>query len=43
MASKVKITRLESEIEKHRVDANWKKAVEISKQLGQKSPDLGCS
>ncbi|XP_041353542.1 tetratricopeptide repeat protein 7B-like isoform X2 [Gigantopelta aegis] len=40
MASKLKITRLESEIEKHRVDANWKRAVELAKQLVQKSPDL---
>ncbi|XP_005109408.1 tetratricopeptide repeat protein 7B isoform X2 [Aplysia californica] len=40
MASKVKVTRLESEIDRCRVECNWKKSVELAKQLTVKSTDL---
>ncbi|ESO87594.1 hypothetical protein LOTGIDRAFT_127587 [Lottia gigantea] len=40
MASKLKPARLESEIERCRVEANWKRALELAQQLGQKSPDM---
>ena len=42
MASKVKLTRLESEIDRCRVECNWKKSVELATQLTvNKSTDLG--
>lgn len=43
MASKAKSQRFESEIEKFRGEANWKKAKELARQLSQKTPDLGWS
>uniref|UniRef100_A0A2C9KRA4 Tetratricopeptide repeat protein 7 N-terminal domain-containing protein n=1 Tax=Biomphalaria glabrata TaxID=6526 RepID=A0A2C9KRA4_BIOGL len=40
MASKTKTYRLESEIDKCRVECNWKKAVELAKQGALKSTDI---
>ncbi|GFR67492.1 tetratricopeptide repeat protein 7B [Elysia marginata] len=40
MASKTKTHRLEAEIDKCRVDCNWKKAVELAKQWASKSTDF---
>ena len=41
MASKVKMSRLESEIEKCRVEGEWNKVSEIVKQLSSKNPGIG--
>lgn len=41
MASRAKYNRVESEIDKHRVECNWKKSVELAKQWSAKSPELG--
>ena len=41
MASKVKVSRLESEIEKCRVEGEWNKVSELVKQLSSKNPGLG--
>ena len=41
MASKVKMSRLESEIEKCRVEGEWNKVSELVKQLSSKNPGLG--
>ncbi|RUS75974.1 hypothetical protein EGW08_016256 [Elysia chlorotica] len=40
MASKTKIHRFEVEIDKCRVDCNWKRAVELAKQSAPKSTDI---
>ncbi|XP_064601863.1 tetratricopeptide repeat protein 7B-like isoform X2 [Liolophura sinensis] len=37
MATKTKLTRLESELEKSRAEENWKKAEELARQLSVKS------
>ena len=41
MAARGKISRLESEIEKCRVEGDWYKVSELVKQLSTKSPGLG--
>ncbi|KAJ8309190.1 hypothetical protein KUTeg_014064 [Tegillarca granosa] len=41
MSAKPKYFRLESEIEKYRVDANWSKALDVARQLASKSQGLG--
>lgn len=41
MAAKVKLNRLESEIEKCRAERSWLKALEIAKQLAIKQQHLG--
>ena len=41
MASKQKYTRLESEIERYRAEANWSKAVESAQFLATKNQGLG--
>ena len=41
MATKNKSARLESEIEKGRVEGNWDKVVELLKQITNKTPGLG--
>lgn len=41
MAAKVKLKRLESEIEKCRAERSWLKALEIAKQLAIKQQHLG--
>ena len=41
MAAKTRVTRLESEIEKCRVDANWPKALDLARQISSKSATLG--
>lgn len=41
MATKTKLTRLESELEKSRAEENWKKAEELARQLSVKSTGQG--
>ncbi len=41
MAAKTKVTRLESEIEKCRAEANWAKALDLGRQMSTKSQTLG--
>ena len=41
MASRGKVSRLESEIEKCRLEGEWAKVAELVKQLSSKNPGLG--
>lgn len=42
MATKAKVARLESEIEKCRTESNWSKATDLARQVSTKSsPALG--
>lgn len=41
MASKTKPSRIQSEIEKCRVEGHWGKALELVSQLSSKSTSLG--
>ncbi len=41
MAAKSRVARLESEIEKYRADSNWSKVLDLSRQVPNKSSQLG--
>jgi hypothetical protein len=41
MAGKGRNYRIESEIEKSREESNWKKEIDLGKQLKEKFPDSG--
>ena len=41
MASKMKLSRLESEIEKYRNEGDWSKISELVKQFSTKNPSQG--
>ena len=41
MSAKSKFQKVESDIEKHRNEANWKKATEAARSIEHKSAELG--
>ena len=41
MAAKMRLARLESEIDKCRTECNWSKALDLARQISAKSPALG--
>jgi len=41
MSAKSKFLKTEADIEKHRSELNWKKAVEVAKSIEHKTSELG--